>query len=69
MRRMSQLLCGPAIVGATGIDTAFENLESFPRYWKTEPEEFVKFVCEHQCASFVEYGEYPYLSADEIKKH
>ena len=23
---------------------------------------------EHQCPSFLEYGEYPYVSADEIKK-
>ena len=29
---------------------------------------FVKFVREHQCPSFLEYGEYPYVSADEIKK-
>ena len=29
---------------------------------------FVKFVREHQCPSFLEYGEYPFVSADEIKK-
>jgi hypothetical protein len=29
---------------------------------------FIKFVREHQCPSFLEYGEYPYVSADEIKK-
>ena len=23
---------------------------------------------DHQCPSFLEYGEYPYVSADEIKK-
>ena len=23
---------------------------------------------EHQCPSFLEYGEYPFVSADEIKK-
>jgi hypothetical protein len=28
----------------------------------------VKFVREHQCNSFMEYGEYPFTSADEIKK-
>ena len=33
-----------------------------------EPPAFIKFVREHQCPSFLEYGEYPYVSADEIKK-
>jgi hypothetical protein len=51
-----------------GIDTVFENLEGFPMDWKTNPEAFVKFVRDHQCPSFMEYGEYPYVSADEIKK-
>jgi hypothetical protein len=56
------------LFSATGIDTVFENLEGFPKDWKAKPEEFVKFVREHQCPSFLEYGEYPYVSADEIKK-
>jgi hypothetical protein len=25
-------------------------------------------VREHQCPSFLEYGEYPFVSAEEIKK-
>jgi hypothetical protein len=25
-------------------------------------------VRDHQCPSFLEYGEYPFVSADEIKK-
>jgi hypothetical protein len=29
---------------------------------------FVKFVRDHQHPSFLEYGEYSYVSADEIKK-
>ena len=57
-----------ALFGATGIDTVFENLEGFPKDWKNRPEEFVRFVREHQCPSFLEYGEYPYVSADEVKK-
>ena len=57
-----------ALFSATGILTVFENLEGFPKDWKTKPEEFVKFVREHHCPSFLEYGEYPYVSADEIKK-
>ena len=52
----------------SGVDTVFENLEGFPTDWKTNPEGFVKFVREHQCPSFMEYGEYPFVSADEIKK-
>jgi hypothetical protein len=28
---------------------------------------FIKFVREHHCPSFLEYGEYPYVSAEEIK--
>jgi hypothetical protein len=51
-----------------GVDTVFENLEGFPEDWKTNVPAFVKFVREHQCPSFLEYGEYPYATADEIKK-
>ena len=57
-----------ALFSATGIDTVFENLEGFPKDWKTKPEAFVKFVRDHHRPSFLEYGEYPYVSADEIKK-
>jgi hypothetical protein len=52
----------------TGVDTVFENLEGFPTDWKTNAPAFVKFVREHQCPSFLEYGEYPFVTADEIKK-
>jgi hypothetical protein len=51
-----------------GVDTIFENLEGFPEDWKTNVPAFIKFVREHQCPSFLEYGEYPYATADEIKK-
>ena len=57
-----------SIFGATGLSTVFENLEDFPKDWKTNATAFVTFVREHQCPSFLEYGEYPYVSADEIKK-
>jgi hypothetical protein len=53
---------------ATGVDTVFEKLEGFPTDWKTNAQAFIKFVREHQCPSFLEYGEYPYVSASEIKK-
>ena len=52
----------------TGITTVFTNLEGFPQDWKTNPEAFIEFVRAHQFPSFLEYGEYPYVTADEIKK-
>jgi len=51
-----------------GLDTAFENLEGFPMDWKTNTPAFIKFLRDHQCPSFLEYGEYPYFTSDEIKK-
>ena len=57
-----------ALFSKTGITTVFENLEGFPEDWETNAPAFVKFVREHQCPSFLEYGEYPYVSAEEIKK-
>ncbi len=57
-----------ALFSKSGIDTVFENLEGFPADWKTNPPAFGKFVREHQCPSFLEYGEYPYVTADEVKK-
>src|SRR3954451_23432236 len=52
----------------TGITTVFVNLEGWPEDWKTNTLAVVKFFRDHQCPSFLEYGEYPYVSADEIKK-
>jgi hypothetical protein len=46
----------------------FENLEGFPEDWKTNPEAFIRYVRAHQCPSFMEYGEYPFVTSDEIKK-
>ena len=57
-----------ALFTQTGINTIFEKLEGFPEDWKTNAPAFVKFVREHQCPSFLEYGEYPYVTAVEIKK-
>jgi hypothetical protein len=57
-----------ALFNKTGLSTVFENLEGFPQDWRTNAPAFVKFVREHQCSSFLEYGEYPYVTADEIKK-
>ena len=57
-----------AIFSSTGLNTVFENLEGFPKDWKTNSAAFIKFAREHHRPSFMEYGEYPYVSADEIKK-
>jgi len=57
-----------ALFTKLGVNTTFENLEGFPEDWKTNVPAFVRFVREHQCPSFLEYGEYPYVTADEIKK-
>jgi hypothetical protein len=57
-----------ALFGATGINTIFEMLEGFPTDWKTNAPAFINFVRDHQCPSLLEYGEYPYVTAAEIKK-
>jgi hypothetical protein len=57
-----------ALFTSLGVSTTFENLEGFPMDWKTNAPAFVKFVREHQYPSFLEYGEYPFVTADEIKK-
>jgi hypothetical protein len=57
-----------ALFAATGITTVFTNLEEFPEDWKTNVPAFIKFVRDHQCPSFLEYAEYPYVTSDEIKK-
>jgi hypothetical protein len=56
------------IFGASGITTVFVNLEGFPEEdWNNVPT-FQKFFREHQCPSFMEYAEYPRVTAIEVKK-
>jgi hypothetical protein len=57
-----------ALFSKSGLSTAFENLEGFPQDWKTNIPAFIKFVRDHHRPSFMEYGEYPFVSADEIRK-
>lgn len=57
-----------AIFLKTGITTVFVNLEGWPEDWKTNLPAVSQFFRDHQCPSFLEYGEYPYVSADEVKK-
>ena len=52
----------------TGITTVFTNLEGWPEDWKTNIQAVIKYFRDHQRPSFMEYGEYPYVTADEIKK-
>ena len=52
----------------TGITTVFVNLEGWPEDWRENVPAVIKFFREHQQPSFLEYAEYPYVSADEIKK-
>jgi hypothetical protein len=57
-----------ALFNSTGITTVFVNLEGWPEDWKTNLPAAITFFRDHQCPSFLEYGEYPYVSADEVKK-
>lgn len=50
------------------LSTVFENLEGFPQDWRTNTRAFIQFARDHHCPSFLEYGEYPYVSAQQIKK-
>ena len=55
------------LFGQSGINTVFTNLEGFPKI-EGEPGLIVKFVREHHFPSFLEYGEYTYVTADAVKK-
>lgn len=59
---------GLAIFTQTGVETVFVNLEGWPEDWQGNVPACSKFFREHQCPSFLEYGEYPYVSSDEIKQ-
>lgn len=56
------------LFGKSGIHSAFEALEGWPADYATNPASIVKFFREHQCPSFLEYSEHPYVSCEEIKK-
>jgi hypothetical protein len=58
-----------ALFGSTGVLTVFTNLEGFPEEgWQGNVPLWQKYFRDHQCPSFMEYAEYPYVSADEVKK-
>ena len=56
-----------ALFNSTGITTVFVNLEGWPEDWKTNVNAVIRFFREHQYPSFLEYGEYPYVSSEEVK--
>jgi hypothetical protein len=57
-----------ALFNKTGITTVFVNLEGWPEDWRTNTTAVIKFFRDNQRTSFLEYGEYPYVTADEVKK-
>lgn len=57
-----------ALFMSTGITTVFVNLEGWPEDWRTNTPAVIKFFRDHQNPSFLEYGEYPYVTAEEVKK-
>jgi len=57
-----------ALFNSTGITTVFVNLEGWPEDWRTNTLAVIKFFRDHQRPSFLEYGGYPFVSADEVKK-
>jgi hypothetical protein len=57
-----------ALFNKTNITTVFTNLEGWPEDWRTNVPAVIKFFRDHQRPSFLEYGEYPFVSADEVKK-
>jgi hypothetical protein len=57
-----------ALFNKTGIITVFVNMEGWPEDWRTNEPAVIKFFRDNQKPSFLEYGEYPYVTADEVKK-
>lgn len=52
----------------TGVTTLFENLDGFPEDWRTNPASFARYARDHQVESFMEYVEYPDITAVEVIK-
>ena len=57
-----------ALFNSYGLNTVFENLEGFPDDWKSNSAAFIQFVRDHHRPSFMEYAEYSYVSAQEVKR-
>ncbi len=50
----------------TGFAAIFANLEGWPDDWQTNPVAVIEFFRDHHCPSFLEYGEYPHMSEEEV---
>jgi hypothetical protein len=57
-----------AFFAGTGTETAFAHLEGWPEDWQTNLPALIEWMRAHNFPSFLEYGEYPYVTADEVKK-
>ncbi len=57
-----------SLFAAVGIATIFEQLEGFPTDWRENPAAFAAYCREHQAPSFMEYAEYPDVTAQEVVK-
>jgi hypothetical protein len=57
------------LFSATGITAVFANLEGFPEDWKENRQRSSSLSASITIPTFLEYGEYPYATADEIKMH
>lgn len=52
----------------TAIAAVFMNLEGWPDDWQTNPAAVAKLFRDRHCPSFLEYGEYPHVSEDEVRR-
>ena len=51
----------------SGIAIVFRHLVGWPDDWRTNPAAVAEFFRGHHCPSLLEYGEYPIVTADEIR--
>ena len=51
----------------SGIAIIFTHLEGWPDDWRTNPAAVADFFRTHHCPSLLEYGEYPIVTADEVR--
>ena len=51
----------------SGIAIIFTHLQGWPEDWRTNPAAVTDFFRGHHCPSLLEYGEYPIVTADEVR--
>jgi hypothetical protein len=52
----------------TGVAAVFVHLEGWPDDWRTNTAAVIAFFRDHECPSFLEYGEFPSVTAEEIER-